>query len=272
MAEARTRREARKAASGEGRVVLITGAASGFGAGAAAGFAGEGARLVLCDIDAAGLASVAEGLRAQGREVLAQVVDVTQEAQVAELVGEAVRRFGGLDVAVNNAGIGQEFTALSDTSVALFDRVMAVNARGVFLGMKHQIPVMRAAGQGVILNVASAAGLVGAGHLAAYAAAKHAVVGLTRAAADETARHGIRVNALCPAFAETPLFAEMADRLGAARDLDGAATRARIAARVPMGRVATPGEVVQAMLWTCAPDNSFMTGQALAIDGGLTAI
>ncbi|MBY6047820.1 glucose 1-dehydrogenase [Vannielia litorea] len=254
------------------RVVLITGAASGFGAGAARGFAAEGARLVLCDIDERGLDQAADSLRESGAEVLARPVDVTDEAAQAGLVASALKHFGQLDVAINNAGLGQPFTPLARTEAADFDRILAVNARGVFLGMKHQIPPMQAAGSGVILNIASAAGLTGAGHLAAYAAAKHAVVGLTRAAADELARHNIRVNALCPAFAETPLFAEMADRFACRIDTDGAEARNRITARVPMGRVATVDEVVQAMLWTCAPSNSFMTGQALAIDGGLTAI
>ncbi len=254
------------------RVILITGAASGFGAGAARAFAAEGARLVLCDIDEAGLEAVADTLRTEGAQVLARRVDVTNEAQQAGLVEAAMKHFGQLDVAINNAGLGQPFTPLARTEAKDFDRIMAVNARGVFLGMKHQVPPMQAAGHGTILNVASAAGLTGAGHLAAYAAAKHAVVGLTRAAADELARHGIRVNAICPAFAETPLFAEMAEAF-ASRTGDGAAeARTRITARVPMGRVATVDEVVQAMLWTCDPANSFMTGQALAIDGGLTAI
>ncbi|MBS8225454.1 SDR family NAD(P)-dependent oxidoreductase [Vannielia litorea] len=254
------------------RVVLITGAASGFGAGAAQAFAAQGARLVLCDIDEQGLIGLAETLRDSGAQVLARRIDVTDETAQSALIAATLAHFGQLDVAINNAGLGQPFTPLSKTEAKDFDRIVAVNARGVFLGMKHQIPPMQAAGSGVILNIASAAGLTGAGHLAAYAAAKHAVVGLTRAAADELARHNIRVNALCPAFAETPLFAEMADRFASHTGEDAAQSRSRITARVPMGRVATVAEVVQAMLWTCDPANSFMTGQALAIDGGLTAI
>ncbi|QDC10265.1 glucose 1-dehydrogenase [Oceanicola sp. D3] len=254
------------------RVVLITGAASGFGAGAARAFAAQGSRLVLCDIDGKSLETLAEALRTEGTEVLARRVDVTDEAAQSALVAATLQHFGQLDVAINNAGLGQPFTSLARTDARDFDRIIATNARGVFLGMKHQIPPMQGAGQGVILNIASAAGLTGAGHLAAYAAAKHAVVGLTRAAADELARHNIRVNALCPAFAETPLFSEMADRFASSTGEDAAQARNRITARVPMGRVATVDEVVQAMLWTCAPANSFMTGQALAIDGGLTAI
>ena len=255
-----------------GKVVQITGAASGFGALAARRFAAEGARLALSDIDGAGLAERTEALRADGAEVFSAPLDVADETAVADHLAALTRRFGGLDVAINNAGLGHPLAPLHKLDTATFDRVMAVNARGVFLGMKYQLPAMLAAGRGAILNVASAAGLVGAGSLSAYAASKHAVVGLTRAAADEVARRGIRVNALCPSFAATPLFDEMADQIatrhGATRD----AAYGRISARVPMGRVARPEEVVQAMLWICAEDNSFMTGQAIAIDGGLTAV
>ena len=251
----------------EGRVVLVTGAAGGFGALAARRFAQAGATLALSDRAAGPVAALAEELGA-----FAQAVDVSDEGSVAGHVAAVLERFGRLDVAINNAGVGHPMARITDTPVAEFDRMMAVNARGVFLGMKHQLPAMIEAGRGAILNVASAAGLVGAGHLAAYAASKHAVVGLTRSAADEVARSGVRVNALCPSFAATPLFEEMADavmgRHGGTRD----EAHRRIAARVPMRRVAEPGEIVQAMLWICHDDNAFMTGQAIALDGGLTAV
>ena len=253
----------------QGLTVLITGAAGGFGRKAAELFAAEGAALCLADLDREGVAAVAAGL---GGEVLAEGCDVTDEPQVAALVAAALARFGRLDAAINNAGIGQPFTRLTETDAAAFDRLMSVNARGVFLGMKHQLPPMIEAGSGAILNVASAAGLVGAGMLAAYAASKHAVVGLTRAAADEVARRNVRVNALCPSFASTPLFDEMADELAGARGESREQAYARIAGRVPMRRVASAEEVARAMLWLCAPENSFMTGQAVAVDGGLTAV
>lgn len=252
-----------------GLVVQITGAGSGFGAEAALRFAAEGAKLALSDRNGAALESVAGAL---GKDVLAEAVDVTDEAAIERHVAATLDRFGQLDIAINNAGIGQTLKPLTMISAAEFDRIMAVNARGVFFGMKHQIPPMRAARRGTILNIASAAGLVGAGQLAAYAASKHAVVGLTRAAADEVAKRGIRVNAICPSFAVTPLFDEMADGVGARHDIERSEAYARIAGRVPMGRVAEVGEVVQAMLWACDPANSFMTGQAIPIDGGLTAI
>ena len=251
----------------EGRVVLITGAAGGFGALAARRFAEEGATLTLSDRDEASVRRLGEALGA-----FAHAVDVSDESSVARHVAAVLERHGRLDVAINNAGVGHPMARIADTPVAEFDRMMAVNARGVFLGLKHQIPPMVEAGRGAILNVASAAGLVGAGHLAAYAASKHAVVGLTRSAADEVARSGVRVNALCPSFAATPLFEEMADAVMGRHGGTREEAHRRIASRVPMRRVAEPAEIVQAMLWICHEDNAFMTGQAIALDGGLTAV
>lgn len=256
----------------EGKTVQITGAASGFGALAAHGFAREGARLVLSDVNGEALGAVAEEVDALGAEVLAEMVDVTDDAAMGAHVSRAVGRFGGLDVALNNAGIGGGMARLQDITPEDFDRIMAVNARGVFIGMRHQIPVMLNSGQGAILNTASAAGLVGAAQLAAYAASKHAVVGMTRAAADELAAKNIRVNAICPSFADTPLFAEMGDHVGQRHGIDRDEAYRHIAGRIPMRRVADPAEVVQAMLWIVSPQNTFMTGQAIAVDGGLTAI
>ena len=254
------------------KVVMITGAASGFGALAARKFADEGARLGLSDVNGDGLAEVAGGLRADGVEVVSDVVDVSDEAQVAAHVGRIAETFGTVHVALNNAGIGHDVAPLQFLTTGDFDRMMNVNVKGVFLGMKYQIPLMQQHGQGAILNVASAAGLVGAGHLSLYAAAKHAVVGITRAAADENATRNIRVNAICPSFSATPMVEDMADQVGGRAGLSRAQAFAHIASRVPMARVSAPEEVVQAMLWICAPENSFMTGQAIAIDGGLTAV
>lgn len=256
----------------EGKSVLITGAAGGLGRAAATRFAREGARLALADIDGGEAERTAETCRAAGADAFAMVVDVTREADVAALVVAVLDRYGALSIALNNAGILHPLTPLGELSVDTFDRVMAVNARGVFLGMKHQIPVMVEAGGGVILNTASAAGLVGAGRLAAYAASKHAVVGLTRAAADEVARKNVRVNAICPSFAATAMLDGMADRLAAQREESRGEADRRIVSRVPMGRAASAEEIAEAMLWLVSPQNTFMTGQAIAVDGGLTAI
>ncbi|MBV0911710.1 SDR family NAD(P)-dependent oxidoreductase [Anianabacter salinae] len=247
-----------------GLTALITGAGGGFGQAAARRFAAEGARLALSDIGPIDTEGLPEG-------TLTARLDVTDDAAWAAHMAEIARRFGRLDVAVNNAGIGGTMAPIQHTSPEDFDRIMAVNARGTFLGLRHQIPAMADRG-GAIVNIASAAGLVGAGQLAAYAASKHAVIGLTKSAADETARKGIRVNALCPSFAATPLFDAMADAVAARHDTDRAAAYDRIAARIPMRRVAVPKDILEALLLLADPANSFMTGQALAVDGGLTAV
>lgn len=243
------------------QVVMITGAASGFGALLAKRLAGLGARLVLGDRDSAGLEQVAMALRATGTQVLAQPCDVTCEAQVKALVEAAVKVFGRLDVGVNNAGILTPMKRFIDTTEHELDQSFAVNAKGVFFGMQQQIRQMLAQGGGVILNVASMAGLGGAPKLAAYAAAKHAVVGLTRTAAVEYARQGIRINAVCPFYSATPMVT----------DSEVGEQQGFLAQGSPMKRLGTPDEIVAVMLMLCARDNSYMTGQAIAVDGGLSA-
>ncbi|MEP3232713.1 MAG: glucose 1-dehydrogenase [Hyphomicrobiales bacterium] len=254
------------------KVVMITGAAGGFGAEAAKRFAVEGALLVLSDIDEQALEALGEQLRTVGVDILTEKLDVTEEEQMKDHVAACLSKFGKLDVAINNAGIAHEMAPITALDVETYEKAMAVNARSVFLGMKHQLPPMIKQGAGAILNVSSAAGLVGAGYMSAYAASKHAVIGLTKAAADEVARKGVRVNALCPSFADTPLFSEIADKFGESRGIERSEAYQQISSRVPMQRVAESGEIVQAMLWICDEENSFMTGQAISIDGGLTAI
>lgn len=249
---------------------MISGAASGFGRLAARRLSAEGARLSLADVDAAGLAETAGMLH--GPAPVTCQIDVRAEEDHVRWMSETVTAHGTIDIALNNAGVCQPLQALTDTSAAEFDRMMAINARGVFLAMKHQLPVMAEARKGAILNTASAAGLVGAGQLAAYAAAKHAIIGLTRSAADEHARNNIRINAICPSFAVTPLFDEIADQVADGRAETRQEAHDRMTGRIPMRRVATADEVVSAMLLLVDPSNSFMTGQAIAIDGGLTAI
>lgn len=256
----------------QGQVVQITGAASGFGALAARRFAAEGARLALSDWNEDGVAAVAESLTKDGHEVIADAFSVTDDAAQKAHIDRIVDQFGRLDVALNNAGVGNGVVPLPDIPLDDYDRVMDINAKGVFIGMRHQIPVMRAQRGGAILNTASAAGLVGSGYLSAYAASKHAVIGMTKAAADESARYNIRVNAICPSFASTPMVESMGDMMGEKHGISREQAYSKIASRVPLRRVAEPAEVVQAMLWICERDNSFMTGQAVAIDGGLTAV
>lgn len=239
----------------DGKVALITGAASGFGKLLAEALAAEGALLVMGDRNKWGLRHVARGAVATYLRC-----DVTKEDRVKALCDLSIEQFGKLDIAVNNAGIAGPMKPLTDIREDEFDLLHAVNTKGTFFGLKHQIPLMRARG-GVILNVASVAGLGAAPKLAAYAAAKHAVVGLTKTAAIEEARNNIRVNAICPFYSPTPMVTEsgMADM----QDF--------LASASPMKRLGTPQEITAAMLAMLDPANSYMTGQAIAIDGGVTA-
>ena len=253
-----------------GKVVLITGAAGGFGREAAQRFAEAGARLVLTDRDADALAALAGNL--PDGAVVTQAGDITHEATAEVVIAAGVAAFGRIDVAINNAGIAPDLMRLSETPAEVMEQVMQVNVLGTFHCMRREIALMqeqfaRDGRAGAILNVASVAGLVGAPLLAAYAASKHAVVGLTRSAAIETAKRGVRINALCPSFAATP----MVDGLIAGMQHAPDEALARLVSAVPMGRTATAEEVVDAMLWICGDANSFMTGNAVALDGGLSA-
>ena len=245
-----------------GKVVLITGAASGFGRLAAAAFAEAGALLALADLNLDALnATVSEAGIAPER-VLTMRCDVAVNSDVQQFVAATVTRFSRLDVAINNAGIGHPLARLADCDEESFDRNIAVNLKGVFLCLRAELPQMVRQGGGVILNVSSVAGIAGAPMLGPYAAAKHGVIGLTKTAALEYARRNIRVNALCPAYTRTPILDALGSRPG---------TLDHMAAAIPMQRLGEPGEIVQAMLWACSAQNSFMTGQAIALDGGLTA-
>lgn len=251
-----------------GLTVLISGAAGGFGSAAASRFAAEGARLVLSDLNAEKLDAFAATL---GGDCATLAGDIADEALSEKLVKLALDRFGRLDVAVNNAGIAQDFKRLPQTPSDEARRIMDIDVMGVFYAMKHQLPAMeRQAREGrkaAIVNIASVAGIAGAPKLAVYSAAKHAVVGLTRSAAAEYATRGVRVNAVCPSFART----EMA--LAAFRDVpDQAAAEAEMTRGVPMRRLAEVDEIVEVILFAADPRNSFMTGQTLAADGGITAV
>lgn len=241
------------------KVVLITGAAGGFGRLLASRLAAAGARLALADIDESGVRAIAKLLDA---EVLAAACDVTIEQQVADFVAMTVERFGRLDVAINNAGTSTPLKSLVETTEEEMDFNFAVNAKGVFFGMKYQVPAMLDRGEGSILNVASIAGINGAPKLAAYSAAKHAVVGLTKTAAVEFARHRVRVNAVCPYFSPTPLVTR-----GIPADV-----QQMVAGASPMKRLGSPEEIVDTMLRIADPGNTYLTGQVIAVDGGVSAI
>ena len=246
------------------KVVQITGAGSGFGRTAALEFAGAGAKLVLSDVNSAGLDETMSMLNLGDDRAIAVTCDVSNPEEVTRMVKSGIDHFGALDIAINNAGVASELTRIEHISQKDFDLIMAVNVKGVFLCMQQELNQMMAQGSGVIVNVASVAGLIGAPFLAAYAASKHAVVGLTKSAALEYARKNIRINAICPASCHTPMVdAVLQGDKGAKREQD-------IAGSIPMGRMGTPQEIVSGMMWLCSDQNSFTTGQALAFDGGLS--
>ncbi|MGX5847135.1 SDR family NAD(P)-dependent oxidoreductase [Mesorhizobium sp. PL10] len=254
----------------DGATVLITGAAGGLGRGAAKGFAAEGARLVLSDIDEKALADLAGSLQAETAILAGNIAD---EKLSEDLVKLAADKFGRLDVAINNAGIVQSFVRLPQVASDEARRVLDIDLLGVFYAMKHQIPQMerqfKSDGKaGVIVNIASVAGLAGAPKLSVYAAAKHGVVGLTKSAAAEYATKGIRINAVCPAHTRTAMVDSFV-RISGAPEAEALAELTR---GVPMKRMAEVDEVVSAILFAADPSNSFMTGHTLAVDGGVGAI
>jgi NAD(P)-dependent dehydrogenase (short-subunit alcohol dehydrogenase family) len=246
-----------------GHVALVTGAASGMGLTPAQAFARAGASVVLADLDADRTRAAADELTSAGHHALGVKCDVSNEADVAALVAATVDRFGSLDMAFNNAGIMVPASDAADESIDVFERVQAVNLRGVWACMKHELAQMRTQGSGVIVNCSSLGGLVGLPGRAAYHASKHGVIGLTRSAALEYAPRGIRINAICPGTIETPLVADMISN--GELEVDAAI------ANQPIGRLGQPEEIADAVLWLCSPGASFVVGVALPVDGGYTA-
>ncbi len=242
------------------KVVLITGAASGIGAAAAAAFAAGGAKLVLADIQDTAGEALAATLRGQGVEAVYQSCDVAVHAQVAALVERAVAAFGRIDIALNNAGIGSPMVPTAQVQHTDWDRVIAVNQTGVFYGMREQLRVMEQQRSGCIVNISSIAGLRAMPLQLAYTASKHAVVGMTKVAAHEYARWGIRVNAVCPVFTNTPLVDKLLDSMAGIEE--------KLLRSIPMRRFGEPDDVVNAILWLCDDASGFVTGLALPIDGG----
>lgn len=246
-----------------GQVALVTGASSGMGLATAQSFAAAGAAVVLADINAEAVRAATEALTATGARAIAVVCDVSDEAQAAAMVERAVSSFGRLDMAFNNAGIQVPPSDAADETAEHFDRVNAVNLRGVWTCMKHELKQMRAQGSGAIVNCSSLGGLVGLPTRAAYHASKHGVIGLTRSAALEYAPRGVRINAVCPGTIETPMVTEMLKSQADAMK--------EIMRDQPIGRLGRSDEIAAAVLWLCSPGASFVLGVALPVDGGFMA-
>lgn len=244
-----------------GKTALVFGGTAGIGRATALVFASHGANVVIAGLGAADGHEVEAEIRARGVDTLFIEADVTRDRDVQSVVDRAAERFGRIQVAVNNAGIEGRYGPVQELSEAEFDRIIAVNLKGVWLGLKYEIAHMLTHGGGAIVNTASSAGVTGIANVAAYTASKHGVVGLTKAAALELAESNIRVNAVAPGPVNTALLRRM---VGGHMDL------AAIAAHVPMKRISEAQETAQAIAWLCSDSASYVTGHTLVVDGGLT--
>ena len=245
-----------------GKVVLVTGAASGIGRATALAFAREGAGVMLADVSEQRNQETARMIEDLGGRALAVRCDVTRAEDVKAALDKAVETFGRLDFAFNNAGVEQPLMPAADLTEEEWDRIVDIDLRGVFLCMKHEIPLMLKQGGGAIVNTSSGAGIKGFAGQAAYCAAKFGIVGLSKAAALDYAKSNIRVNVVCPGIIETPMM----DRFSGGTP-EG---RERVIAQEPVGRMGRPEEIAAAVLWLCSDATAFVVGHALVVDGGQT--
>ena len=246
-----------------GKTAFVTGGSAGMGAATVRAFAEGGARVAIVDRDGAAARALADELTGKGLEALAIECDVTEEDQVASAVRATVEAFGSLDMAFNNAGIMLPPVDSADETEEAFDKLVAVNRKGVWASMKHELKQMREQGSGAIVNCSSLGGLVGGDGRTTYHATKHGVIGATKSLALQYGKHGVRCNAVCPGTIETPMVAQMAAR--------GELDRDTSAAGVPLGRLGRPEEIAAAVLWLCSDAASYVTGAALPVDAGHTA-
>ena len=249
----------------QGLVAVVTGAGSGIGRASAVEFAREGARVVAADLNAASAAETADQILSAGGQAESLAVDVTQFAQVEQMVKTAVDKFGRLDVLYNNAGLPQPFTPFEDSTDALYNRIFDVNVKGVFYGCRAAIPQMKAQGGGVILNTASTAGIRPRPGLAVYAASKGAVITLTKALAVELAPYRIRVVSICPVATDTPMLPSF---IGVEQGADEAEGRRRFIGTIPWGRLNRPEDIAHAAVFLASADAEMVTGTAFEVDGG----
>lgn len=245
-----------------GKVALVTGAAGGIGRAAALRFAQSGAAVLIADRDGERGPAVVSEIQSAGGTAAFKQVDVSSSEDCDALISACLEWFGGLDYAFNNAGIGARLAPIDEFSPEIWQKTLNINLTGVFNCVRSEVAVMRRAGRGAIVNNASVMGLVGALHGSAYTAAKHGVIGLTRATALDCRDAGIRINAVCPGFTETAMTGQGGDK-----KYESVAAAVR---RTPMGRMAQPGEIAEAALWLCSDGSSFVTGSALVVDGGFT--
>ena len=252
----------------KGKTAVITGAGNGIGRATAQAFASAGAKLVLVDRDKPAVEGAAGAIRQQGGEAISVVADVTRAAEVAGYVKAALDSFGRIDCFFNNAGIEGKVAPTAEYDEAVFDQVIAVNLRGVFLGLRHVLPVMLRQKAGTIVNTASVAGLVATPGMPAYVASKHAVIGLTKTAAGEAARAGVRVNAVCPGPVDTRMIHSLESMLDPGNP---AAVNQRYQSAIPSGRYTTPEEIANVVLFLCSDLAANVTGAQWVVDGGRTA-
>ncbi len=245
------------------KVALVTGSGSGIGRASALTFAREGAQVVVSDVAVEGGEETVQLIKKTGGEAVFIKADVSQAAQVEALIAKAVEAYGRLDCAHNNAGIEGNSAKITDYDEADWDRVIAINLTGVWLCMKYEIPQMLQQGGGAIVNTSSVAGLLGFRTGSAYVASKHGVLGLTKTAALEYAKSAIRVNAVCPGAIDTPMMGRITDHRPH--------RAAKMAAGEPVGRMGTPQEIAEAVVWLCSDAASFVTGHPMAVDGGIVA-